>query len=168
MIDQSLMVNGRTVVRRAIADWINAAGIPGLQVYPGMLAIDDDEIDSSANAVCHGYVHLPNDDESRLAMGGPYSGVKENDFDIDLVLKYWSSNEDWLSCQEDFDRIIWFVKAQLRTGGRTLGRPDVVLTAGEWTPGIKVQQSEPVAVNGSTYFQHAVIAFQVTEILMNT
>ena len=161
----------RAVVRQAIADWLNQVPIDGLdEVKPGKIQVQAPMIRSDGSPyrglayVLLG-VHGPNHEE-RIAMGGAYSGVKEIDYAATLVLHQWSASNDWIASQLAFDDTIDAIKAQLRAGGRTLGRPDVILQAGEWTAGIDDQSSEPVALNGGTLSVVTHIDFQVTETII--
>jgi len=158
----------RALVRQAIADWLNSVPIDGLdEVKAGKVPIQSPMIRADGSPyrglayVLLG-VHSPNHEE-RIAMGGAYSGVKQIDYAATLVLHQWSAANDWIAAQLAFDDTIDEVKAQLRAGGRTLGRPDVILQAGEWTVGIDDQSTEPIANNGGQLIVVTHIDFQVTE-----
>lgn len=160
----------RTVVRYAVAQWLTAAEIYGLdKVLPAQPQVNQPSTTpQDTNHRCNAVVMLPTYQENRLSMGGPYSGDKEANYTAEIALNFWGNDVDWVCCQDAFDELIEGILKQLRAGGRTLGRPDVILQAGEWTTGIHVQQSEPVPYDGGSYMQTAVITFEVTEILSQT
>ena len=161
----------RAVVRQAIADWLNSVPIDGLdEVRPGKIQVDAPQFRADGNpykglAYVLLDVHGPGHEE-RIAMGGAYSGVKQIDYTATLVLHQWSANNDWIASQLAFDDTIDAIKAQIRAGGRTLGRPDVILQAGEWTVGIDDQSTEPVLLNGGMLSVVTDIIFQVTETIV--
>lgn len=160
----------RSVVRQAIADWLNQVAIDGLgDVKPGKVQVDAPRITADGSpyrgvAYVLLDVHGPGHEE-RIAMGGPYDGQKQIDYTATLVVHQWSASNDWVTTQLAFDDTIDAIKARIRAGGRTLGRPDVILQAGEWTAGIDDQSTEPVALNGGTLYVTTNIVFEVTEII---
>ena len=160
----------RAIVRQAIADWLNSVPIDGLdEVQPGKIQIQSPVIRADGNPykglayVLLGVRNLNH--EGRIALGGPYSGEKMIDYAATLVLHQWSAANDWIAAQLAFDDTIDAIKAQIRAGGRTLGRPDVILQAGEWTPGIDDYSTEPMLLNGGTLTVVTDLTFQVTEII---
>lgn len=160
----------RAIVRQAIADWLNAVAIDGLdEVKAGKVQVQAPQIRADGSPYrglayvllgVHGANH-----EERIAMGGAYSGVKQIDYAATLMLHQWSADNDWITAQLAFDDTIDAVKGRIREGGRTLGRPDDILQAGEWTVGIDDQSTEPVALNGGTLYVVTEIYFQVTEVI---
>lgn len=157
-------------MRYAVAQWLTAAQIYGLDaVYSSTDQVDTVTITGQdPDHRCIATVHLPAYQENRLSMGGPYSGDKEANYTVELILNFWANDVDWIASQDAFDDLIELILKQLRSGGRTLGRPDVVLQAGEWTTGIHVSQSEPTAMDGGQFSQSASVTFEVTEILTQT
>jgi hypothetical protein len=157
----------RAAVRSALAQWLQAAEIFD-DVRRGKVNWQPPTIPAgSPKYRCNAYVLLSNAHESRLAMGGPTSGVKEIDYTAHVVMHFWSIDPDWETAQDQFDQIIDELKAQIRTGGRTLGRPDVVFQAGEWTFGIDDQVSEPVTFAGSGMTQAASVSLEITELIFS-
>jgi hypothetical protein len=157
----------RAVVRTAIADWLKAAEIFD-DVKRGKVLFQAPTFAAGApNCRCVAYVLLASAHESRLATGGPTSGVKEIDYVAHVVMQFWSIDPDWEAAQDRFDEVIDRLKAQIRTGGRTLGRPDVVLQAGEWTYGIDDQVTDPVSIGGGQMTQSASVSFEVTELIFS-
>jgi hypothetical protein len=157
----------RVVVRTAIADWVKAAEIFD-DVRRGKVQFQTPKfVAGTPNYRTVAYVLLSNAHESRIAMGGPTSGVKQIDYTAHVVMHFWSIDPDWEAAQDRFDEVIDLLKAQIRTGGRTLGRPDVVLQAGEWAAGIDDQVTEPVTVAGAQMTQVASVSFEVTELIFS-
>lgn len=160
----------RAIVRQAIADWLNQGSIDGLdEVQAGKIQVQSPMIRADGSPyrglayVLLG-VHGPNH-EHRIAMGGPYSGEKMIDYTATVVLHQWSASNDWIASQLAFDDTIDAIKARIRAGGRTLGRPDDIMQAGEWTPGIDDRSTEPVLLNGGQLAVVTEILFQVTEVI---
>jgi hypothetical protein len=156
----------RKLVRHAAADWFNAAQIPGLDhVYPGKPKEILWAKYSSGTNLCQAWLFLGPRREQRIAYGGDESGEKEINSLAHLIVTFRSSNPDWLEAQDDMDDVTESLVEQLRAGGRKLGRPDVVLSAGEFEAGIEQQDEEPVAVNGGLMQAVCVIVFEITEII---
>lgn len=157
----------RVVVRTAVADWLRAAEIFD-DIRRGKVQFQTPKfVAGTPNYRCAAYVLLSNAHEARIAMGGPYDGVKQIDYTAHVVMHFWSIDPDWEAAQDQFDERIDLVKAQIRSGGRTLGRPDVVLQAGEWTFGIDDQVSEPVSVAGGLMSIVGGVSFEVTELIFS-
>jgi hypothetical protein len=162
------------MVRTALAQWLTAAEIPGLmRVERGLVQFQVPRFTAGGPLVrATGYVLLDSRGrgrEKRIAFGGPTDGRKQIDHLATVVLHFWSpapsSDDGWLTAQDEFDRIIEDVLAQVRAGGRTLGRPDVILQAAEAPYGMDYQVTEPVGLNGGTIGMVAEVSFQVTEII---
>lgn len=159
----------RKLVRHATADWFSAAQIPGLDhVYPGKpreILWADYATGSSAH-MCQAYVLVDRIPEVRLAGGGPTppQGQKEIRHQVRVMVWFRSTDADWLEGQDEFDDIVEAMVEQLRYG-RTLGRPDVILQAGEFASGIVQQYEEPDADAGGVMFTGATIAFQATTVI---
>lgn len=157
----------RVVVRTAIADWLRAAEIFD-DVKRGKVQFQTPKFAAGTPSYrCLAYVLLANAHEARIAMGGPTDGVKQIDYVAHVVMHFWSIDPDWEAAQDQFDERIDLVKAQIRSGGRTLGRPDVVLQAGEWTYGIDDQVTDPVSITGGLMTQTASVSFEVTELIFS-
>lgn len=157
----------RVVVRTAVADWLRAAEIFD-DVRRGKVQFQTPTFAAGTpNYRCVAYVLLANAHETRIAMGGPTSGMKEIDYVAHVVMHFWSIDPDWEAAQDRFDEVIDQVKAQVRSGGRTLGRPDVVFQAGEWTYGIDDEVTDPVSINGGQMTQVASVSFEVTELIFS-
>jgi hypothetical protein len=156
----------RKLIRHVTADWFNAANIPGLDmVHPGtMREIPWANHGSGAN-LCQAEVLVGRRPDKRIALGGPKSGQKEINSQITLRIWFRSTNTDWLEAQDDFDDITEAIVKQLRAGGRVLGRPDAVVSAGEFGQGIVQSDEEPVALDGGAMQARCEVLFEVTEVI---
>lgn len=150
----------RDLIRTAVAEWCEAQHILGLQrvwAYPqGPDRVDwEAEAIGTSEARCQAVVNVPRVSESRIAGTGPTDpGGKTAHYDIELELHYLSALPDeWEAAARDFGRIVDAIKDALRARGRDLGRPDVILQAGEWPRenSISDDVDDPVNVDGGTY-----------------
>lgn len=164
----------RRLIRTALAQWLTAAEITGLEeVERGLVQFQPPRFTAGSSLFkARGYVLLDSRGrgrEKRIAMAGPTGGQIQIDHLATVVLHFWSplpsSNEGWLEAQDEFDDIFDAVLWQIRSGGRTLGRSDVILQAGEGPYGKDQQVSEPVALNGGTIGSVAETSFKITEII---
>ena len=154
------------LVRTAVADTLNTSLIPGLaKVHRSQPYVDVWNNTGYDDGSIIAYVFIPDESEPRISMGGPYSGQKEVNFAIDLIMYFKDSDKDWELAQDHYDDIKDQIKWQIRGFGRTLQRPDVILQAGEWTPSIRHLQSEPQAIEGGKILIRGVISFEVTVVL---
>ena len=155
----------RKLVRHAVAEWLAAGQIPGLD------RVDRAKVEYTIPTIragtprnrCYSYLLLSRDHEARISFGGE----KQIDYRAVLVLHFWSVNSDWLAVQDDLDDVIDGVKAQIRAGGHQLGRPDAILQAGEWTTGIEANPTEPISIVGGLIYSVCPITFEVPEIITN-
>lgn len=161
----------RRLVRTTIANWIDAQRIQGLDhVYrskPVEWQFDQYPHTGLGFAALVG-VRLPTDSEDRAAYTGATDpGGKMYHAPAELHVVHWTLEQDLAqdddASEDDYDRIIDALKDCLRGTGRDLGRPDVVLGAGEYPRegGITSTHDEPVNDNGSV-LRSGVIAFDVT------
>jgi hypothetical protein len=163
----------RKLVRHAAADWLTAAQIPGLDhVHPGKVKeIPWANYGTGSSAhMCQAYVLVDRRPEVRLAGGSPGStgqppnGQKEITSTVRVVVWFRSTDPDWLTAQDELDDITEAMLEQLRFT-RTLGRPDVILAAGEFSAGIVQQDDEPEADDGGVMFARCTISFQTKEVI---
>ena len=154
------------VARRAVADTLNAALIPGLaRVHRSQPWKDIWSATGFDDGTIIAYVFIGDEQENRIAMGGSFSGEKEINFAVDLIMYFRTSDKDWEEAQDLYDNIKDQIKWQIRAFGRTLQRPDVILQAGEWNPGIRHLQSEPESLDGGKIQIRGVLSFEVTLVL---
>lgn len=149
---------GRQSVRAALVDWFSPPGVAQLtKVFAGMpvwASGDTWEFDVSGTWAAIAYVHLAEDSEQRIGLGGPQSGEKMITYRVGIVLlgKYLVPNpvpldadsSEWVTYA---DGLVDAVKARIRAD-RTLGtNGQVIWQAGEGegvnTPDIVVQSDIP-------------------------
>jgi hypothetical protein len=160
----------RRLVRTAIANWITAQHIQGLDhVYrskPPEVSFTD-YVTGTAAYRCNAYVFLPSDEETRYVLTGPVLPTgKLIHYRAELEVwhrVYEMSEQDWDDAEDDYDRIIDAVKDCLRAGGRQLGRPDVVFSVGEYRQGIMTEHAPPVILDGGTAQRNGTVIFEVTQ-----
>lgn len=164
----------RKLVRHTLAEWLSAAQIPGLDhVYPGK----PQEILWGAYAtggsshLCQAYIIVSRRRETRIAGGEADvltqrpQGQKEITSTVTIVVFFRSTDPDWLAAQDTYDDITEAMTQQLRGGGRALGRPDVIIAAGEFAAGIEQQDDEPEALDGGVMQTACGITLEVKEII---
>jgi hypothetical protein len=85
---------------------------------------------------CQVVILIPNVSEGRGAWTGPDDpGGKQAHYDVELRVfhrAYELGDQEGMDAEDDHDRIIDALKDCVRGKGRDLGRPDVILTAGEY------------------------------------
>lgn len=146
----------REFVRKVVAKWIADAGIPGVgAVYPGTPMEEVYEAAHTGSSYsCLLGVHVRDISEDRAALTGPLDpGGKDAHNDVEIVIKhrtYDISQNAWWLAEDDHDRILDAVKDRFRGAGRDLGRPDVILQAGDWpaTGSIRSETGDPVYNDG--------------------
>lgn len=162
----------RKAVRHALADWLNAAEIKGLdRVHPGPLyEVPWEQHQSDPTHMCQGWILVPRYRRDRIAGGNPLAngaptGQKNVVATVRLVLFFRSTDPSgWLDAQDQFDDVTADVTSQLEAGARVAGRPDLFVSVGEYI-GIDQQNDEPVALNGGTMQAEATITFEVDEVI---
>lgn len=160
----------RRLVRTAVANWLTAQHIQGLDhVYrsrPPEVSFTEYVTGDSAYR-CQAYVVIPEDAEQRLAFTGPVLPTGKL-IHYRVQIEFWHrvyeiSELDWDDAEDDYDRIIDSVKDALRAAGRQLGRPDVVLAAGENRAGIATRHELPELLDGGTSQRNGTVAFEVAQ-----
>lgn len=104
-------------------------------------------------------VHLPNEQERRIAMGGPVGGIKSQKFAVDLCIYHRAQKYHPDEAQADLDDLIQAIRDRIH-GDRTLG--GTVAEAGESERGITTQTGVPVGEPATRVEQDAVIQFDAT------
>lgn len=162
----------RRLMRTAIATWLTAQHIPGLDhVYrarPPEVTFTEYETGTSQYR-CQAFVSIPDDKETRLVVTGPVLPTgKQIHYAAELEIwhrVYELSELDWADAEDDYDRIVDAVKDCLRAAGRQLGRPDAVFSVGEFQEGIVSRHDPPVLLDGGTAQRSGTIRFQVTQFI---
>ena len=160
--------SSRAIVRAKVQEWIASAQILQLnQVLTSFPKRINFQVDSfpGQKSRAAAVVFIENESESRIAIGGAYSGWKRVDFGVALQIFHHSMQRDAQEAMDDFDQVIDDVKARLRAGGHTLGEEnlDVIWQAAE--PNIDVQYGEPLTNEGGATETWAAIRFTVTQMI---
>lgn len=156
----------RKLVRHAIADWVTAAQIPGLdKVWPGKVPEIPWSNYGSGSYLCQAYVLIGRRRSGRIALGGPTSGQKCVTSSAVIIVWFRSTDPDWLDAQDAMDDLTLAIIEQLQAGGRTLGRGDAISEAGEYEAGISQVDDEPEALDGGIMQAVCQIMFEVDEVI---
>lgn len=161
----------RRLMRTALAQWLTAARIQGLDhVYrsqPPEAALDRYRTGAAAYS-CQVWFRLPDDDEKRYALTGPVLPTgKIIHYQVELTMwhrSYEPGELDWADDEDDYDRLYEALKDTLRAGGRQIGRPDAVLSVGEYRDGLHGTHAEPVDVDGAVD-RECTLAFWITQVI---
>lgn len=150
----------RELTRKALGAYVDAQHIPGINhVYdfrPTFYRFDDWPGLDGTDFDCLVGTVLGPDTEARQAMTGPTDrGGKMETYQASLEIMHRTLNPDAAqsssASEDDYDRIIDALKDCLRGPGRDLGRPEVILTVGEWPRGSGIRfQPGPVRADPST------------------
>jgi hypothetical protein len=163
----------RKLVRTALAEWLTAQRIRGLQAVWAAVQ-GPDRVDWEAVAVgvsgprCQALIRIPRATEAREALTGPGNfGGKMVHYETELELHYLSGlPDDWEAAQDDYDRIVDALKDCLRGAGRDLARPEVVLQVGEYPreASITDDHDDPIDSDGGIYIT-GTLSFTVSQYL---
>ena len=163
------MASTRAAARAAIAAWFAPPNVVGLNtIFPSFpLRIADAAYfagtvpgtQSGAVAV----VHIIRETETRVAMGGPTSGVKRADFECSLQVMMHSTLQTAEGATDDLDAVVNAIKVRLRAD-RTFGSVDV-WQAGEHN--LVVDYNEP-RMTEKWIENWVVIGFELSQFLMGT
>lgn len=162
----------RRLVRTALAQWLMAQRIQGLDhVYrsqPPDVGLERYR-NGAAPYSCQAWIRLPEDEESRYVQTGPVLPTgKLIHYKVDLSIwhrSYEPGEEDWADDEDDYDRIYEALKDCLRAGGRTAGRPEAIVTIGEFRDGLHGHHGEPEAVEGGAVDREGLLSFTVTQVI---
>ena len=158
----------RQQVRDTVATWVGSASIPHLnQIFTSHPKRINFQANSTAGEYSRaaGVVFIRDESESRIAVGGAYSGWKRVDYTVDFQVFFHSMQNYAQDAMDEFDAIVDAVKDQLRAGGHRLGQTDgdVIWQAAE--PQINVTYGEPVTNDGGATEIWAAIEFTVTQMI---
>lgn len=143
----------RETVRKTLAAYVDAQHIPGVthvfEYRPTTYRFDDYPGLSGTNfAAMVGTVIGPTTEDRRAMTGPTDRGGKMITYPMSLELVHRTSVPDdaqnTSASEDDYDRIIDALCDVLRGPGRDLGRPEIVLTTGEWPRGAGIRfQPQP-------------------------
>jgi hypothetical protein len=136
-----------------------SAGLAGVRPYWTRQFKDEDYTTSLAPGSLMGAVmcvHLPGQQERRIAMGGPISGIKRDTSAIELWVFHLAVDPYPEAAQAHLDDLIDAIKTLIH-GDRTLG--GAVVEAGESSRGISTSTGLPVVEPSTRILQECVITF---------
>ena len=162
----------RATVRSGIATWFGGGHVAFLSTvypYPPKTSKESDAFAGEAPGTASGavgWVHLGEQMERRIAMGGPTNGMKLRLYKAAVLILLRSQHPKAEDAGADHDTLMDAFTARLEAG-RTLG--GTVFQAGEGdTRGgedIKVTVDLPKVANGGTTYIWARVEFTAQEIL---
>lgn len=161
----------RASVREAVRLWFEPGTVPGLfavhRAQPKIIGGEDygygafgSNVDEGSGA--YAIVHIADERETRIAIGGAHSGMKHITYQVALIVHFKSVNPDAVEAMDDYDALIEKLKLRLRAD-RNLGQDGkVIWQAGEEAGDIHVQSDLPATDEGATYIW-SVLEFNVIE-----
>jgi hypothetical protein len=152
-------------LRTILQNFLNIAEIPGLENVYRAKPREIDWGDTGDNGNSMFAYPIIDDDEHRIAMGGPFSGQKEYNATVRLILIFRSWEADWELAQDGYDDLKDRIRWQLRSQGRTLGQPALILQIGEGPVGIRHTQTEPMMLDGGNIEILGELTFEVTSVI---
>jgi hypothetical protein len=126
------------------------------------------EANGGSGAVC--WIHIDGERESRRALGGAHSGIKQVDYQVGLVIEFRSVKADAEAAQDDFDTMIEALKERIRSDRQlgTVGSPSPIFLAGEGEqpgqPDLDVISDLPKLSNSEVWIK-GVVRVAVTELV---
>jgi len=158
----------RQQVRDTVATWVGSASITHLnQIFTSHPKRINFQANSTAGELSRaaGVVFIRDESETRIAVGGAYSGWKRIDYTVDFQVFFHSMQNYAQDAMDDFDAIVDAIKDKLRAGGHRLGQTDgdVIWQAAE--PQINVTYGEPATNDGGATEIWAAIEFTVTQMI---
>lgn len=169
----------RADVRQALLEWFSPPAIGGLstvfQAMPWWASGTTWEFDVVNGWASIGYIHLAEDAEQRIALGGEFGGMKLINYQVGLVLLFKYLVPDPLPIDSDpsewvvyLDTLIEETKERIRAD-RTFGTGGVIIWQagggdGTNTPDIVVQSDIPTLDNGIIQCWQA-ITFSIQEVI---
>lgn len=126
----------RATIRAAISAWLAPPNVTGINtVYRGFPTVVPgpaffNAATPGAMSGCVAMVFIAGETETRKAFGGPTSGQKRVDYDVEIHLRYRSvkppalGSDAGLEATDDFDSIVDALKTRIRSD-RTAGSGNV-------------------------------------------
>jgi hypothetical protein len=161
--------NNRTLVRTALAQWLDAQHILGVdkvhQSQPPVTALDEYRTGEAAYS-CQMWVRLPEDQDTQISAVGP-DGINGRALHYEVHLTIWHRSYepgalDWSDDEDDYDRIVGAIKDALHGRGRDLGRPDAIFAVALRQGGIRGSHEEPLNEDG-VVDREGTLRFAVTQ-----
>lgn len=158
----------RQQVRNAVAKWIAEEQIPTLnQVFtsfPKRINFQNLAFPGQLSRAA-GVVFIESEGETRIAIGGAYSGWKQVDYQVAFQVFHHSMQREAEDAMTDFDNLIDAIQDRLRSGGHRLGEIDGTIIWQAAEPAINASYGEPLTNEGGATETWAAIRFTVTQMI---
>ena len=153
-------------VRNGIAAWLT--GVTGINtVMPSMHSVITEkdyfagQVGATFGAVA--YVHIPTDNEKRIAFGGPISGKKRIDYQVEIHVLFMSTASPTVGqdqtgvAMDTFEDLIDNLKTRIRADRTANG------AVWEWGETLTSVKGEPAQLGGGGIQIWGAISTQATE-----
>ena len=161
------MLTGRAAVRSTLANFIGQPNVQGInQVFTAFPKRIDFQVNSlpSQQSRAAAVIHIESERETRLAIGGATSGIKQVDYTVVIQVFHHSMERKSEDAMADFDTTIDNLKEKLRSD-HTFGDPSSNLVWQGAEPAIDVSYGEPVSNDGTSTETWASLRFTVTQMI---
>jgi hypothetical protein len=161
------MLTGRAAVRSTLANFIGQPNVQGInQVFTAFPKRIDFQVNSlpSQQSRAAAVIHIESERETRLAIGGATSGIKQVDYTVVIQIFHHSLERKSEDAMADFDTTIDNLKEKLRSD-HTFGDPSSNLVWQGAEPAIDVSYGEPMSNDGSSTETWASLRFTVTQMI---
>ena len=161
------MLTGRAAVRSVIANFIGQPNVQGInQVFTAFPKRIDFQVNAlpSQQSRAAAVIHIESERETRLAIGGATSGIKQVDYTVVIQIFHHSMERKSEDAMADFDTTIDNLKEKLRSD-HTFGDPSSNLVWQGAEPAIDVSYGEPVSNDGTSTETWASLRFTVTQMI---
>jgi hypothetical protein len=166
----------RVTVRQAVTGWLTPQTVTGLAKIEGWPSKVTNEGDFDLGAAGNGsgavvFVHLEHQNEKRIALGGPNSGLKWRGYTVVLLCIFRGNDpmSEVVGQANDafLDSLVARIQADRKLGTENLGAP--IFQAGEGGdtggPDIEVDGALPRPMRAGVTQVFSTVRFQVAEVL---
>lgn len=158
---------GRKEVRSTLASFIAPPAVDGInQVFtsfPKRINFQVNALPSDLSR-CAAVIFIESERETRLAIGGATSGIKQVDYTVVIQLFHHSMQRDSEDAMADFDIVIDNLKNLLRSN-HTFGDPSGTLVWQAAEPAIDTSYGEPLSSDGTATETWAQLRFTITQMI---
>jgi hypothetical protein len=161
------MLTGRAAVRSTLANFIGQPNVQGInQVFTSFPKRIDFQVNALPSQLSRAaaVVHIENEKETRLAIGGATSGIKRVDYGVVIQIFHHSMERDSEDAMADFDITIDNLKEKLRSDHQ-FGDPSGTLVWQAAEAAIDVSYGEPMSNDGTSTETWASLRFVVTQMI---
>lgn len=161
----------RATVRQAVTDWLAPPAVTGLnavfssvpRIVPGSAFTDQL---SGSSSGCVAAVHIGDQSEQRIAIGGAHSGKKLVTYTITVYLRFSSAEPMAEDAEDSFDATIDALVNRLRADRNlgTTGTPNPIFEAGEGEHAVFEITTDVTRTNKGRLLKWAEMRFNAEEI----